>query len=225
MIDLLQIITERRIQGWQLELQRVEPAPVRLGPGLRAGGRANTAAQQKLPQTMAGTELVLFGRLTGPDEIAQRFMRRIRYPHRREIAGTVAARKLGGVASVRLHAIAGLGGHEGGRDDVTRNTQAYELPVKHVSAGARLVTHAEPVSLAKLANQLCHRIGPIGNDAKDPDLTVGLRDRGGDGLGVDIQTQVPQVVGHRPAPSHVALRGLGDSDRVTYALRSEPVIP
>jgi hypothetical protein len=33
--------------------------------------------QEKLPQSMARTQLILFGRLSCADEIAQRFVRRV----------------------------------------------------------------------------------------------------------------------------------------------------
>jgi hypothetical protein len=48
----------------------------------------------------------------------------------------------------------------------------------------------------------------------------GLGQGAGDGVGVDIQAHLAQVVRHWPAPFACSSAWFGSSDRVTYALRS-----
>jgi hypothetical protein len=106
-------------------VDRIEPAPVGLGPGLRARGRPNAAPQQELAEAMPRLELVLLGRFPGAHEVAQG-MRSIGDPHRGERARAVAVRQLDGVAPIRLHPVAGLGGDEGRGDDVAADAQPAE---------------------------------------------------------------------------------------------------
>jgi hypothetical protein len=56
-----------------------------------SAGRLAAVVQQELPQSLASSLLVLFHVFTGSQEIAQRFVIRIRHPYRREIASPVAA--------------------------------------------------------------------------------------------------------------------------------------
>src|SRR5712664_2794447 len=98
--------------------------------------------------------------------------------------------------------------------------QPDELPVEHIAARPGLVTRARPLARTQLAHQFRDGVGAVGDDAQNPDFPVGFGDGGRDGFGVDIQAQVPQVVGHRPAPFACSSAWFGSSDRVTYALRS-----
>src|SRR6266511_514335 len=200
MIDFLQIITQGRIQSWQLELQRVEPAPVRLGPGLRPRRRPNPVPQQKLAHAMTRAELIGLGRFPGPDEIPQGLVCGIGHPHRREIACSVTARELLGVPAVGLDAIPGLRRHERGRDDGAGHAQFGELPVEHVAARPGFVARAELLAHPEFANHFCDGGRIIGDHPQAPDLPAWLGDRDRDAFSLNIQTQVPHLPPHSPAP-------------------------
>ncbi len=191
-----------------------------LGPGLDALGGPAPVAQEELPEPVARAELVLLGRLAGPHEIPQRFVGRVRDPDWGEVAGPVAVGELGGVASVGLHPIPRLGRDEGGGDDVTVHPEFGQLPVEHVAAGARLITHPELLARAELPDQLGDGLGDVGDDPQGADFTARFRHGDGNGLGVDIQAQIAQVRRHWPAPFACSSAWFGSSDRVTYALRS-----
>ncbi len=159
---------------------------------------------------MARAELVLLGGLARAHEVAQRFVGGIGDPDRGEIAGAVTAGELLRVAPVRLHPIARLHRDEGGGHDLAVDPKPGELPVEDVATGAGFVTHAEVLAGAELADQLGDGLGAIGKDPEGADLPIWFCHGDGDGLGVDIQTDIAQVGRHRPAPSRVALRGLGE---------------
>src|SRR6266849_1217132 len=181
-----------------------------LGPGLHPFGGAATLAQQELAEAMPRPELVLLRRLAGPYEVPQRFVGRVGDPHGGEIPCPVTAGELLRVAPVGLHPVTRLHRDEGGGDDVTVDAEPGELPVEDVPAGAGFVTHPEVLAGAELADQLGDGLEAIGQDPQGADLPIRFRHGDGDGLGVDIQTDIAQVDRHRPAPSRVALRGLGE---------------
>src|SRR2546422_7260935 len=52
-----QIVGQGRRERRELEVQRVEPAAMPLGPGLRSRGRPNPVAQEELAQSMPRAEL------------------------------------------------------------------------------------------------------------------------------------------------------------------------
>src|SRR2546426_4132096 len=70
------------------------------------------------------------------------------------------------------------------------------------------------------SDQLGDGLGAIGDHAQVPDCTARFGHGDGDGVGVDIEAQVAQVSGHRPAPFACSSAWSASSDRVTYVLRS-----
>ena len=57
--------------------------------GLRPFSGSAPLAQQKLPQPVARTQLILLRRLARSHQVAQRLMGRIRHPHRRQVSGAI----------------------------------------------------------------------------------------------------------------------------------------
>src|SRR6266446_351990 len=93
-IDFVQIVQPRGLLRRMLELHLSDPRQVSLGPRLHRCRRPPSVAQQKFSETMASAQLVLLRRLTGPYQITQRFVSRVRHPHGRQVPGPVAPRQL-----------------------------------------------------------------------------------------------------------------------------------
>jgi hypothetical protein len=85
-------------------------------------------AQQKLAQLMAMAQLIPFGRLARPHQIAQDLLPFIRNPHRGQLSRAVAARQSLRVAAVRLDSISRLGRDQARRDDLALHSQLRKVP-------------------------------------------------------------------------------------------------
>jgi hypothetical protein len=72
-------------------------------------------------------------------------MRRIWHPHRGHVAGAITPRQLQRVAPIRLHAITGLHGHQGGRHDLG----LFEHPYVDPNDAATWNGHADHRALAR----------------------------------------------------------------------------
>ena len=131
------------------------------GPRLRALGRSPPVAQQELAQPVASPQLIALGRQASAHQIAQRLMRRIRHPHRRQIPAPIAARQLLGIAPVGLDPIPGLHRYQRRGDHLALHPQLAQLPVQHVPGRARLVAHPQLLRLAELLDQASDRLRPV----------------------------------------------------------------
>ncbi len=108
-------------------------------------------AEQKLPEPVTDAKLVLLRRFSRPYQIANRLVRRVRYPDGREIAGTIAARQFQRVAPVRLDPVSSSYRHQRRRHHVAVHTQPHQPPVQDVSGRTRLVADAQVLPLAQPA--------------------------------------------------------------------------
>ena len=195
----MNVVEECRLLSRVLEAKRLDPQQVLRRPALHPGRRAETATQEKLPEAVPRAQLVLLRDLSGPHEIAQGFMRRVRHPHRRQIATPVASSQLLRVASVGLHPVARLDRHQRRCHDVAVHAELAQMPVQAIAVGSCLVADAKSARWPQLLHQPPHRILAIGNAPQRPHFTSRLRYRHRDLLRVDIQTQVSAIL-HRPAP-------------------------
>jgi hypothetical protein len=98
------------LQGGLIEANlALDPIQAFIGPVLFDILRRQAAvAQQELSQTLAGALLILASVFARAHQIAQGLMIGIGSPHRRQIAGTITARQLHGVASIGLDTISRL---------------------------------------------------------------------------------------------------------------------
>jgi hypothetical protein len=131
MFDFVQVVQPGSLLRRLLELQLSNPGQVSLRP--RRHGRRGPPAmpQQKLAQAVACTKLVLLCRFSGAHQVAQRLVRSVRHPYRREITGAIAPSQLARIAPVRLDAIPGLHRHQRRRDDLavhSRRSASRTLP-------------------------------------------------------------------------------------------------
>jgi hypothetical protein len=101
----------------------------------------------------------------------------------------VTARQLLGITPIRLHPIAGLHWHQAWRYHVALNAQLCQLPVDDIPGRSGLITGPQLLYRAKLLDQLAYRFQAVRNRSQASHLTIRLRNRDGDRLGMDIQTQ------------------------------------
>ena len=69
---------------------------------------------------------------------------------RRERAGASEHRYLRGIAAIGLNAITGAAGDQPGRDDLTGDPAAAQVPVQREAAGAGFITTADRAAAADL---------------------------------------------------------------------------
>ncbi|BDC50129.1 hypothetical protein F183_A24450 [Bryobacterales bacterium F-183] len=99
------MILERGRQCEVLKHKAFDPCQMLLRPPGHALRRLMAVPQQKLAKPLSGAMLVLAYSFALPDQIAQRFVLRIRHPDWRQVTGTIASRELGRITAVGLHAI------------------------------------------------------------------------------------------------------------------------
>jgi hypothetical protein len=146
---------------------------------------------------MARAELVLLRRFACANEIPQRFVRCVGYPHRRQVARPITARELQRVATVCLDPIAGFDGHQRRRDDLARHPEPRQLPIHHVPRGAGLIAHAQVLDRSELLHQLANRFDSVGDHAQRPYLPSWFRRRDRNRFRVDIETDKSYVAHDR----------------------------
>src|SRR5579863_2038036 len=92
---------------------------------------------------MPSPELILFPRLAGADQIAQRFVCFIGNPYGGQITSAVAACEFFRIPPVRLHPVARFYRDQSRCNHLTFHTELGELPVEHVPGWPGFVTGAE----------------------------------------------------------------------------------
>ena len=100
----------------------------------------------------------------------------------------MTARQLLGITPIRLHPIAGLYWHQCWRYHVALNAQLCQLPVDDIPSRPGLVTDSQLLRRTQLLDQLAYRFQAVRNRSQASYLTIRLRNRNGDCLGMDIQT-------------------------------------
>ena len=187
---------------------------------------SSALAQQKLAQAVSRAQLIALGRLPCTHQVAQSLVRRIRYPHRRELPGAVAARQLFGVAPIRLDPIPGLDRHQRGRHHLAVDPQLAQLPVQHVAGRPRLVAHPQLLRPTELAHQALHGFGTVGDHPKAMQLTARFGYRHCNRLRMDIQPSKSYLLHRRlPFVCGSAPRVLPDPKRNPRFANRGPVVP
>src|ERR1700756_5333671 len=103
---------------------------------------------------MPCTQLILLGRLSLPDKVAQGFGVFIGNPNGSQISGTVAAGQLDRVPSIRLHTVPGLLRNQARRYHHTVDSQLRQLPIKYEACWTRFIAGAQLLRRTKLPDQL-----------------------------------------------------------------------
>ncbi len=122
-------------------------------------------SQQELPQTMTCLELIFLCRFARSDQIAERFVRCVWYPHRRQLPGAMATRQFLGIAAIGFDPVTRLLWDQTRCDHLTLHPELRELPVKNVTGWAGLVTDLQVLCRTELCDQLANRFQPIRNGA------------------------------------------------------------
>src|SRR6516165_9057538 len=147
---------------------------------------------------MPSTELVSLGHFAGSNQVSQRFVRCVRYPHRRQISA-ITARQFRSVTPISLYAITRLHRDQTWRNDIALHAECDQLPIQHVPSGPGLVADAKMLDRSKLANQLSNRLVAVGNDTQGTEFPVGFKNSDCDRFRVDIKTHKFYFT-HWPAP-------------------------
>lgn len=161
-LDLRAVLVVGGLQHRGVEPLLREPAQVPERPAAHPLRPLPAVAQEELADAVPGAELVLLGDLAGAHQVAQRLGGGVGDPHRREVAGAVAAGELRRVAPVGLQAVAGLRRHEARRDHGAGHAEPDELPVERVARRPRLVADLEAARRAELRHELADCLGAVG---------------------------------------------------------------
>ena len=194
-----------------LEPHRRQPAPVCLGPALLAGIDATVPQQKPLQMLPRLAQNPHRGR-PRPNKVAHRLMRRIRHPHRRQLARAVQLRQHHRIAAVRLHPVARLHRDERGRHHDAIMPHLDKLAMQAVAAWSGFIAEMQtPSAGAKLLHQLADMIRAVRNRAPVTDLsaTLALCNRDRNRRLMDIQPDEHAIL-HMVSPPFLRL-GTGPS--------------
>ena len=123
-----------------------------MAPGAALLGMTQAVAKQVLHQPVLRAALVLFRCGSSPHQVAQRFMRGVGNPHRREQSAAVALGKLERVTAIRLDALVRLFGDERRRDHLALDAELGELPEERVAGRSGLVANLELIPNSELVD-------------------------------------------------------------------------
>ena len=137
---------------------------------------------------MPCSQQVAFSGFPSAHQISERFVGGVGDPHRREIAGSVAAGQFQGVTPIGLHALSRLARHQRRRYHFALRSQSGQLPVQHVARGTGFITKPQLLHRPQFSNQPSNGFRSVRDQAQGSNLIVGLRHRDGNDLGMDIQT-------------------------------------
>lgn len=174
-------------------------------------------AEQEFAQAVSGAQLILFGYFARAHQIPQGLGGGVRDPDRGEITGAIAAGQPHGILAIGLHPIPRLCRNEARSNHVAVDAERGELPVQRIPRGPGFVAHPQTLRAAQLRNQFPYRLRAITDRAQLADRAVRLGNGNGDGLGMDIETDMTHCVWHkRSAPSYCGSGTLGSSDWPTH---------
>jgi hypothetical protein len=94
-------------------------------------------------RAVARPQLILLRCLPGAHQIAERLVRRVRHPHRRQIAGAIAARQCLGITPIGLDPIPRLHWDQRWGHHLTPHPEGGQLPIDHIPRRARFVADAQ----------------------------------------------------------------------------------
>jgi hypothetical protein len=133
-IDRVHRILENDLLSRVIELLPRQPVKMRPAPML-AATEDPPVAQQKRQQLLALAAQILRCSLARPDEVAYRFMHRVRHPNRRQLTGAKQPCQRHCITPVGLDPFAGLLRDQGWRDDGAVVTQSANLAIQPVPVG------------------------------------------------------------------------------------------
>ena len=131
---------------------------------------------------MPRAQLIFLGRFARAHQIPQRFMLRIRHPHRRQLAGAIIPRQLQRIPTVRLHTISSFHRHQRRRYHGARRSHLRQLPIQHIPGRTCFLTESQLLHRSQFLDQLPNRLLSIRNHSQGPYFPILLRYRYGDHL-------------------------------------------
>jgi hypothetical protein len=154
---------------------------------------ADIVPKQKGFETELGGLEIPQGIFTGAGEITNRFIFHRGDIDACEIPRAHQPRQLHGITTVGFHAVAGLLGNEGGRDDPADIAFVRQIAKEPIATGSRFIDEDQVLGFGlQPAHELINVALPSANGAQVDDLSVvSFGDIGhGDGVLVDIQPNI-----------------------------------
>jgi hypothetical protein len=145
-------------------------------------------------------QLIFFGCFPRPYQVAQRLVRCVRHPYRRQFSGAVAARQFLRIPPVRLYPVPSFRRHQARSDHLAGDSQLRKLPIQHVPGRPGFIAGSQILNRSQFVNQLTNRFRAVRNYAETAHLSVFFGHRDGDGIGMDIETYKSYFRHERPAP-------------------------
>jgi hypothetical protein len=143
-LDRAQVVDEGRLRAAILELARAQPAHVPDGPGPAPPRVALTAAQQELPEPVAGAHQVAAHVLNRAHEVAEVLVLDARHEREPKLAGGQQPDQPGGVAAVGLDPVARTLGDRPRRRHSNVDLALARRPGQAEAGRACLIDRAHP---------------------------------------------------------------------------------
>ena len=124
---------------------------------------------------MTCLQLIFLCRFARPDQIPERFVRCVWYPHRRQFPGAIATRQFLGIPPIGFDPSPAFVGTRLGAITWHSTPKLRELPVKNVTGRAGLVTDLQILLPDPTLDQLANRLQPIRNGPVRANLPILLR--------------------------------------------------
>jgi hypothetical protein len=141
----------------------------------RAGISA-TIAQKKPLNALTRLSDVLAGDFSRPDEIAHRLVSAIRDPNLGQLARARQSGEHDRIAPISLNAIASTARRVCWGDDIAKMAGLYNLAMRTVSAGARLIDEVQlGVPTGQLLEQSRDRVSSVGDFSEKANLAAAFR--------------------------------------------------
>src|ERR1019366_6712714 len=160
---------------------------------------------------MPRPQLILLGCFAGSNQIPQRFVRRIRHPHRRQLSGSMIPRQLQRIATIRFHPVPALHRHQRRRNHFALRSQRRQLPVQNVARWPCFITKSQILHWPQFLHQSPNRFLAVRNLTQRPHLPFLLGYRHRYRFRMDIHPHKLYPL-HRPAPFALWLCTAGLSD-------------
>jgi hypothetical protein len=154
-----------------------------------------TVTQEKGFEPMTATAMIIDGIGASAAQIANGFVGSFRHIDGGEFTGPKEPRDGTGIPLIGFERGARQFGDEGRSGNQTRDLELFEASGDHKAAGTGFIGHLQEgtrMSFADAAEGFFQALDIIGDGAEDTDLTLrsGFGDGNGDGVLMDIETEV-----------------------------------
>lgn len=148
-----------------LQLEILEPGPIRLAPGRSSLRRLQVPAQREVADSPPRSAYLILQHHAAPNQIAHRLLCRIRHPDRRQKPCQAQPSQLASIAPIRLHSVAAASRNQRRSRNHAGQTHVAQLAMQREAAGPRLVSEVK--GLAVVPRQPPHAAGNLTRPIRD----------------------------------------------------------